>query len=259
MIPVTVNGAAIAEQAILAEMQNHPAASVAQAQDAATRALIVRALLEQEAQRLAIDDTPEGGELRDEARLRRLIEREVRVPTPDDETCRRYYANNRNRFRTPDRFEAQHILLAAAPDDAEARAEAKARACELLATLERDPGSFALLAAQHSACPSGRDGGQLGEVTRGSTAPEFETFLMSLDDGETCAQPVETRYGFHIVRLNSRRVGETPPYEAVSARIAEYLAQCAEQSAIRQYIMLLAGRAKITGAAIAQADSPLVQ
>jgi peptidyl-prolyl cis-trans isomerase C len=259
MIPVTVNGVTIAEAAIHAEMQHHPAESAAAAQAAATRALIVRELLEQEAERLSIADTPDDGETPEEARIRRLIAAEVRVPEPDGETCRRYYDNNRGRFRTPDRFAARHILLAAAPDDAEARLAAKARAEELLAALEREPAAFAALAARHSACPSGRDGGDLGEITRGSTVPEFETFLMSLDDGEICPRPVETRYGFHVVQLIRRQSGEMHPYEAVRTRIAAFLADCARQNAVRQYIAVLAGRAAITGAAIQQANSPLVQ
>lgn len=259
MIPVTVNGVEIAAAAIHAEMQHHPASSVAEAQAAATRALVVRELLEQEARRLAIVDSPDKDETVEEARIRRLIEHEVRVPEPDDETCRRYYANNRQRFRTPDRFEARHILLAAAPDDLDARAAARTRATELLAELTDHPGRFALLAAQNSACPSATDGGHLGEVTRGSTVPEFETFLMSLEDGETCAQPVETRYGFHIVQLIRRHPGEVLQYEAIRAQIAAFLTDSSRQNALRQYLTVLAGRATITGAAIGQADSPLVQ
>jgi peptidyl-prolyl cis-trans isomerase C len=259
MIPVTVNGVEIAAAAIHAEMQHHPAASAAEAQAAATRALIVRELLEQEARRLAIADTPDADEIPEEARIRRLIEHAVRVPEPDDETCRRYYANNRGRFRMPDRFEARHILLAAAPDDPDARAAARVRASELLAELAVNPGRFAALAAQHSACPSAKDGGYLGDVTSGSTAPEFETFLMSLDDGETCPQPVETRYGFHIVQLLRRQQGEVLQYEAIRSKIAAFLTDSSRQHALRQYLTILASRATITGAVIGQAGSPLVQ
>jgi peptidyl-prolyl cis-trans isomerase C len=259
MTPVMVNGVEIAQAAIHAEMQHHPARSVADAQAAATNALIVRALLEQEAQRLAIPDTPDEHETPEEARIRRLVEHEVRIPEPDDATCQRYFANNPQRFRTPDRFEARHILLAAPPDDMEARTAARARATELLAELTQHPGTFALLAARNSACPSAKDGGYLGEVTRGSTVPEFETFLMSLEDGETCPQPVETRYGFHIIQLIRRRPGEIPQYQAIRQKIAAFLADCSRQTAIRQYITVLASRATITGATIGQAGSPLVQ
>ncbi len=146
------------------------------------------------------------------------------MPAADEATCRRYYEANRARFRSPDLFAAQHILFAAAPDDDEARTAAKACAAEALRTLADSPDRFADLARAMSDCPSREQGGDLGQITRGSTVPEFETFLMSLDEGETCPVPVESRYGFHIVKLNRRATGRELPFEQVQQRIADYLA-----------------------------------
>jgi peptidyl-prolyl cis-trans isomerase C len=230
----------------------------------AAQALVVRELLLQEAARLGVDAAPdETGEdddaLPDEALIGRLIEREVRVPEAGEDECRRYYEANPARFRSPELFDAQHILFAAAPDDPEKRATAKASAEAALRDLAAAPERFAELARTLSDCPSRADGGSLGQVTRGSTVPEFETYLMSLDEGETCPVPVETRYGFHVLRLNRRAPGRALPFEAVRTGVAEFLADSVWRRAVHQYVMVLAGRASIEGIAIQGAASPLVQ
>ena len=123
----------------------------------------------------------------------------METPEADETACRRYYENNRRRFRSPDLYEAQHILIAADPEDAEARQAALLKAETLLADIVREPSRFEALAREHSDCPSKEAGGHLGQVTRGSTVPEFETYLCSLDEGETCSAPVDRK----STRLNS--------------------------------------------------------
>jgi peptidyl-prolyl cis-trans isomerase C len=125
--------------------------------------------------------------------------------------------------------------------------------------IERDPACFEALAREHSDCPSKSAGGHLGQVTRGSTVPEFETYLFSLDPGELCAQPVPSRYGFHIVRLLHRENGRELPYEHVREAVADYLQDSAWRSAVRQFVQLLVGRARIEGIELQGATTPLVQ
>jgi peptidyl-prolyl cis-trans isomerase C len=268
---IRVNGVEISGAAIHAEMQHHPAATASAAMREAAQALVVRELLLQEAARLGLAPAPattpapaaageeRDGELPEEALIARLIEREVRTPEAGEDECRRYYDANRRRFRSPELFDAQHILCAAAPDDEAARAAAKARAEGALRDLAGAPERFAELARTLSDCSSSTNGGSLGQVTRGSTVPEFETFLMSLDEGETCAVPVETRYGFHVVRLNRRAPGRELPFDAVRDQVAAFLADSVWRRAVHQYVMVLAGRAAIEGIAIQKAASPLVQ
>ncbi len=250
---LAVNGVAIPAAAIAAEIQYHPADSLDDARRQAAQALVVRELLMQEAARQGIaGDTPE--EI-----VAALLEEAVRTPEADETACRRYYDNNRRRFRTPDLYEAQHILIAAAPDDDEARAAATRKALTLLTELAHDIGRFETLARAHSDCPSKDSGGHLGQVARGSTVPEFETYLCSLDEGELCAAPVESRYGIHIVRLLRREPGRDLPYEAVRGKIAEYLRDHAWRMGVRQYIQVLGGQARVEGIELAAAASPLVQ
>ena len=70
-----------------------------------------------------------------------------------------------------------------------------------------------------SACPSAAQGGHLGQISRGQTVPEFETFLYNLEVGQICPVPVKTRFGYHVLRLDRRIEGRQLPFEAVSDRI----------------------------------------
>src|SRR3546814_19634872 len=111
-------------------------------------------------------------ETREEALTRTVIAREVRTPEPDEVACRRYYENNLRRFRSEDLYQGAHILFAADPADAEATAQAQTRAEAALARILKRPQSFADLARELLDCRSGKDGGNLGQITRGPAVPE---------------------------------------------------------------------------------------
>jgi peptidyl-prolyl cis-trans isomerase C len=265
-VPVFVNGVEISDHAINSELQYHPAGSVEEARTAAARALVVRELLLQTAARRGIDrpDPPRPGqrderETDDEALIRTLIAREVETPEPDEETCRRFYQQNLKRFRSPDLFEAAHILFPAAPEDADASARAKEQATAVLGEVLATPQRFADLARELSACTSAAHGGNLGQITRGQTVPEFETFLFNLEPGQICPVPVKTRFGYHVLRLDRRIDGRQLPFEAVRDTIAEYLREHVWRRAVSQYLRLLVGQAEIRGIELEGASTPLVQ
>jgi peptidyl-prolyl cis-trans isomerase C len=212
----------------------------------------VRELLLQEARRArlqpdAATDAEGRRETEEEALIRGLIESRVAIPSPDEESCRRYYENNRARFRSDEIHEASHILLAARRDDEAAFAAARERALALIASLETEPHRFAEIARVHSDCPSAAAGGNLGQLTRGATTPPFEQALLGLEPGEMTKQPVETRYGLHIIRLDRRIPGVLLPFEAVRERIAAYLAERTHRMAVAQFVARLAARAEVTG------------
>ena len=262
--PVRVNGVEIAEEAIRTEAQNHPSDTPAGAFYLAARALVVRELLLQEAARLGI--APEGErigegkrETAEDAAIRVLLEREVTTPRADTDACRRYYAANRQKFRSETLFEARHILVAAPPGDADRRAAAKREAETLIATLSDRPERFAELALGHSACPSKAQGGNLGQIGTGSTVPEFEKALMRLAPGALTPVPVETQYGFHVIRLERRIDGAQLPFEIVETRIAAWLEAASWNRAVAQFIGVLAGKARIEGFDLAAAEGPLVR
>ncbi len=253
-VTVSVNGVTIPRDAIARETQNHPAAKPFAAWQAAARALVVRELLLQEAQQLGIEPEPQADsrnrqETNDEAIIRRLIEREVATPEPDEASCRRYYEQNRARFRTPAIYEAAHILFAARNDDADAFARAQCQAESIIAQLREHPEQFADLARIHSACPSAAQGGNLGQIGTGQTTTEFERALFALVPGTITTEPVATRYGLHIIRLDRKIEGRELPFELVADRIADYLRESVTRRASAQYIARLMARANITGLA----------
>jgi peptidyl-prolyl cis-trans isomerase C len=249
---IRVNGTAIDEAAVLAEMQYHPAASAEEAGRRAAEALAVRELLLQRAEALGYDRDEEDA-------IDRLIAAEVALPAPDDESCRRYYEANRSQFRSPTLYEARHILIPAMPDDDEERTAAKQQAEKLIALLQADPELFGQLAREYSVCSSKDNGGHLGQFASDTTVPEFETFLDELQVGQLSPAPVPTRYGFHVLQLIQRQPGRELPYENVQQRVSDYLCESVFRTAVRQYIAVLAAEAEISGVALAGADSPLLQ
>src|SRR5690606_38128513 len=112
---VRVNGVEIEAAAIARELQHHPAGDPKEAWTAAARALVVRELLLHEARRRGIAPNPEeegdARESEEEALVRLLLEEALDPAEPGEAECRRLYESQRERFRTPDLFEAAHILI----------------------------------------------------------------------------------------------------------------------------------------------------
>lgn len=261
---ISVNGVVIDRNAISRETQNHPASKPIEAWLAAARALVVRELLLQEARRLGLEALPaeddEGRrETDEEALIRTLVEREVATPTANEDECRRFYEQHPRKFRSADIYEVRHILCGADPKDHEGRSAARTRAEAAIRALSGAPGEFAALAAELSACPSASAGGNLGQISKGQTVPEFEAAVERMQPGEISANPIETRYGFHVVKLDRRIDGVVVPFELVRERIAGWMEEKVRRSALRQYVATLAGAAVISGIDLDASSSPLVQ
>jgi peptidyl-prolyl cis-trans isomerase C len=249
---VAVNGAEIPTSIIDAEVQNHRAESAEEARVETTRALVVRELLLQEARRLELVPVVLSGDSRfseteDEALIGRLLDQRVETSKADEAACREYYRNHPDRFLSPDLFEPAHILLSAAPTDTESYEAAVTRAEAIIATVLAHPGKFAEIAREQSDCSSAKDGGALGQVTRGQTAPEFETFLFALKEGQICPVPIKSRYGVHVLRLDRKIDGRTLPFDAVCDKIAAYLEEAGWRRGVHDFIGELAAHAEIEG------------
>lgn len=217
----------------------------------AMTALVLRRVLLDEAVRLGVAEPDE------EATLGALLEREVQVPTPDEETCRRYYSGHPERFTVGELLEADHILFQVTPG---IQLEVlRGLAQDILNTLMADPTQFAEQARTLSNCPSGAVGGSLGQLRRGETVPEFERAVFAMQASELLPNLLETRYGLHIVRVNRRIEGRLLPYEEVAADIADALSAASRDTAWKQYLKLLVGRARIEGLELEGADGLLVQ
>lgn len=75
--------------------------------------------------------------------------------------------------------------------------------CQLLKTEIENGASFGELAKQHSQCPSGQQGGDLGEFGRGQMVKEFDTVVFSAPVGEVQG-PVKTQFGYHLLEVTKR-------------------------------------------------------
>lgn len=254
---VRVNGVILDAEGIAREMQYHPAESRREAVFLAAQALVLRELLRQRAQQLGLQVQPRDNETGDEAILRSVLEYEVQVPDVTETELALYYGNNPRKFTTPPLVAARHILLAADPQDAEERAQRQEQAGQLLLQLQQGA-DFASLARQHSDCPSREQGAELGQLSTGQTVPEFERVLFRLPVG-LAAQPLESRYGYHLVEIQQRVEGELLPLEVVREQLRAQLGQRTWHRCIAQYLQVLVSEANIEGVVLQGAASPLLQ
>ncbi len=191
------------------------------------------------------------------AAIELLLEREVVTPEPTDEECCRFYAAHLDRFTAGELVWARHILFAVTPGAPLAAIRAKCE--ETLLALQRDPERFEALARECSNCPSGANGGSLGQLTRGEVVPELAAAVFDTSRTGLLPAPVRTRYGFHIVLVDQRVPGQVVPFEAVRERVAAELRGRVLERALRQYVQVLAGRTGVEIPGLASARTPLVQ
>ncbi|MFD2738360.1 peptidylprolyl isomerase [Sulfitobacter aestuarii] len=120
-----------------------------------------------------------------------------------------------------DEYNASHILV-------ESEEEAKAIKKEL------DEGAdFAAVAREKSTGPSGPGGGSLGWFGPGSMVPSFEEAVMDMEVGAISA-PVETQFGWHVIKLNETRKSEAPALDEVRDELEMQVRQTRVQSHIEE-------------------------
>jgi peptidyl-prolyl cis-trans isomerase C len=216
-----------------------------------------RELLRQRAVMVGILSPDAADDAAVESGLEELLAREVSMPEPAEEECRRYYEANPQEFRSGDLVHVRHILFQVTPSVP--IPELRARAEQVLNGLLREPDRFEAAARELSNCPSGQQGGNLGQIGRGDTVPEFEKALFRIGPDGLLRDLVKTRYGFHIVSIDQRIRGKMLPFDVVQSRIADRLRAQVSEKALRQYISILAGQAEIVGVELDESSSPLVQ
>lgn len=133
---------------------------------------------------------------------------------------RKAYDENLKRFEVKEARQASHILIT--PDaggGADAKKKARARADELYAQLKKNPKDFAELAKKNSQDPgSAANGGDLGYFERGAMVKAFDDAVFSMKAGEISA-PVESEFGYHIIRLTAVRGGKGKTFEEARPEI----------------------------------------
>jgi len=149
-----------------------------------------------------------------------------------DQAVADYYASHAAQFGQPEQRSASHILIAVDKNaDAATRAKAKAKATELYQTVQKEPGRFAELARTQSQDPgSAAQDGSLGSFGRGMMVKPFEDAVFSMKPNEIRG-PVESDFGYHIIRLDSIRAAQTAPLTQVRAAVVEELRKQQAQKA----------------------------
>jgi peptidyl-prolyl cis-trans isomerase C len=212
-------------------------------------------------QRLTIDDLKalleaygkSIDDLREQTRLgaayEKLIESESagKINVTERE-AKEYYEENIKQYAIPEQLRASHILISTRPTDPNSdpdkiKAEARAKAESLLKQI-KDGADFAELARKHSACPSGKAGGDLGYFTRGKMVPEFEKAAFSLDVGKVSGI-VETSFGYHIIKATDRKKATTMSFDEAKADIIKTLERKKYEKFINDYIESLKAKATI--------------
>jgi peptidyl-prolyl cis-trans isomerase C len=177
--------------------------------------------------------------------LKKLIEDEV-VPkvTVSDSDIRAFYENNPEAFKQPERVKASHILIKVDPAaDASQKSEAQKKIDLVQVKLQKGE-DFTALAKEYSEGPSGPQGGDLGYFTRGQMVKPFEEAAFAMKPGEVSGM-VETRFGYHLIKVTDKTAKTTMPYDGVKERLGEFLKKKKIQEEINVYVKGLEEKAKI--------------
>jgi len=145
------------------------------------------------------------------------------APEINDGQVRKYYDENPKEFVTPTRYRASHILV-----------KDKDEAKNILRKI-KGGADFAGLARQESIDPSGERGGDLGYFTKGQMIPDFEVACLQLSVG-SISDVVETKFGYHVIRLTDRQEKTTKPFKDVKERIRQQLESKTRQQRLQALV-----------------------
>ena len=212
-------------------------------------------LLRQAAQRaglLEANDAPTADGVSSEAAsgaIEALLERELKLPEPSEDACRRHHAAHESAYRTGERVRVRHILFAVTPgvDVAALRKRAEPIFLDVRCDDGQASDAFTEAARKWSNCPSGEHGGELGWLSSTDCAPEFARELFGHVEVGVLPRLVHSRFGLHVVEVLEREPGVAQPFESVRGAVAMSLRQQAYVTALRQYLRLLAGQAVVEG------------
>ncbi len=162
---------------------------------------------------------------------------DMREPTAED--IAEVYQRYPDQMQAPEKVRASHILVKIKGGD-RAAALAEAEALKKRTASE----DFAVLAREHSSCPSAARGGDLGYFRRGDMVKSFETAAFSQKEGEV-GDVVETQFGFHLIKVLSRETAANLSLEEATPKIREFLKGEAGSRLLKEWVAELMDRAEI--------------
>ncbi|BCX88427.1 peptidyl-prolyl cis-trans isomerase C [Methylomarinovum tepidoasis] len=249
-IVATVNGRPISRQEldyIKSEItRGNPQAKINIPEDKLVEELVNRELLRQEAVQKQLTRQPEV------ATRIRYTERAVLSQADAQEYLKQHPVTEEQIKAEYDRlvgamkqqeFKARHILV-----------KSKEEAEEIIKQLDQGK-DFAELAKQYSIGPSAKSGGDLGWFTPQRMVKPFADAVVALKDGEYTKEPVQTRFGWHVILREQSRAKTPPPYEQVKPQIEQML----KRKLIQQHIQELKQKADIKLKTAEQKAAPAPQ
>ena len=180
--------------------------------------LVSNKLLLLDAKRNLLEADPvfkaELAKVRDNLLVSFAAEKAFASVTVSDKDAEDYYENNKERFVSEESVNASHILV-----------DSEEKALEILAKIKAGEISFEDAARENSSCPSGQNGGNLGDFGRGQMVPEFDVAVFEMEVGEISESPVKTQFGYHLIKLNAKNAAETLPFAEIAPEIKDALLQ----------------------------------
>lgn len=139
------------------------------------------------------------------------IQKSLEKAEVKDDEVKAYYDENKAQFVRGASVAASHILV-----------DSEEKANEIKAKIEAGEVSFEDAARENSSCPSGQNGGALGEFTHGQMVPEFDEAAFSMEVGELRG-PVKTQFGFHIIKVTAKNEESEMSFDEVKGQIKNFL------------------------------------
>lgn len=174
--------------------------------------------------------------IREQVRQQKFINQELGEIDVSPEEAENYYENNKKEFDKPEKVKASHILI---KDDT----GAKKKIDDLKNRLD-DGADFQELARNESEGPSSKQDGDLGFITRDRMVKPFSDAAFSLNIGEV-SDPVETRYGWHLIKVTDKKEAESAKYDDVEDTIVQQVRKQKKQKKTEKLLQELQGKIDI--------------
>jgi peptidyl-prolyl cis-trans isomerase C len=203
---------------------NMPAMAPAQKRDYLITYLTDVIVLSQAAEKQKLGDRPDVKRRLAFDHNRILMEallQDVGHSALSDAELHRVYDDAVKQMPNEEEVHARHILV---PTEDEAKA--------VLADL-KNGADFAKEAKEKSKDPGAADGGDLGYFTKDQMVPEFSAVAFKLDKGQI-SDPVKTQFGWHIIKVEDKRVKPTPTFDQVKGQLENYVAHRAQAALVEQ-------------------------
>ncbi|HXZ23001.1 MAG TPA: peptidylprolyl isomerase [Pseudolabrys sp.] len=144
-----------------------------------------------------------------------------------DEAMHKVYDEALKQISEEKEVHARHILFRAPAGDEKASKEAEDKVKAVIVRLKKGE-DFAKVAAEMTEDPSGKaNGGDLGFFTKEQMVPEFADAAFKLENGQI-SEPVKTQFGWHVIKVEEKRVKQPPKFEDVKSQIENFIVRKAQ-------------------------------